>query len=176
MGHFFFLHLQCSLVTQHSQHPTFFRFPRGRARDLTQDRIHREREKVLLAPFLCIYKYSGFTESLRELNLTAKFSKLCPTLMSKIDFIFSFKKFYWSIVDLQCCDNFCCKTKWFSYAKDCFYNSRTTFMVIGQICHGLSSCCINCFLMAQSLKVLQPPNTFSSMLPLDVKRFLVSYQ
>ena len=26
-----------------------------------------------------------------------------------------FKKFYWSIVDLQCCDNFWITTKWFSY-------------------------------------------------------------
>ena len=24
-------------------------------------------------------------------------------------------KFYWSIVDLQWCENFCCMTKWFSY-------------------------------------------------------------
>ena len=29
-------------------------------------------------------------------------------------FIFS-KKFCGSMVDLQCCDNFCCTTKWFSY-------------------------------------------------------------
>ena len=26
-----------------------------------------------------------------------------------------FLKFYWSIVDLQCCDNFCSSTAWFSY-------------------------------------------------------------
>ena len=28
---------------------------------------------------------------------------------------FSFKKFYWSTVDLQCCVNFCCIAKWLSY-------------------------------------------------------------
>ena len=28
---------------------------------------------------------------------------------------FSFFKFYWNRVDLQCCDNFCYTTKWFSY-------------------------------------------------------------
>ena len=28
---------------------------------------------------------------------------------------FHFLKFYWSIVDLQYCDNFYCTTKWFSY-------------------------------------------------------------
>ena len=28
---------------------------------------------------------------------------------------FHFLKCYWTIVDLQCCDNFCWITKWFSY-------------------------------------------------------------
>ena len=32
----------------------------------------------------------------------------------KIFFLF-LVKFYWSIVDLQCCDNFFCTPKWFSY-------------------------------------------------------------
>ena len=27
----------------------------------------------------------------------------------------SFKNFYWSIFDLQCCVNFCCKAEWLSY-------------------------------------------------------------
>ena len=30
-------------------------------------------------------------------------------------FIFSQILFYWSIVDLQCCVNFCCSAKWFSF-------------------------------------------------------------
>ena len=37
--------------------------------------------------------------------------KWCITLC---DF-FHFLKFYWSIVDLQCCDNFHCTTKWSSH-------------------------------------------------------------
>lgn len=37
--------------------------------------------------------------------------------------IFSFVKFYWSTVDIQCC-NFCCTTKWFNYTYThihCFF-------------------------------------------------------
>ena len=30
-------------------------------------------------------------------------------------FVFFFNLFYWSIVDLQCCANFCCTAEWFSY-------------------------------------------------------------
>ena len=28
-----------------------------------------------------------------------------------------FLKFYWRTADLQCCDNCCCTTKWFSYTR-----------------------------------------------------------
>ena len=30
---------------------------------------------------------------------------------------FKIKLFYWSLVDLQCCDNFCCIAKWFGYTN-----------------------------------------------------------
>ena len=30
-------------------------------------------------------------------------------------FLFCLLKIYWNIFDSQCCDNFCCTTKWFNY-------------------------------------------------------------
>ena len=36
---------------------------------------------------------------------------LLPTHLTEI----FFNLFYWSIVDLQCCVNFCCTAQWFSY-------------------------------------------------------------
>ena len=44
-----------------------------------------------------------------------KVSKLFHVCLSVFFFFFHFLKFYWSRVDLQCCDNFCYTTKWFSY-------------------------------------------------------------
>ena len=40
---------------------------------------------------------------------------------------FHFSKFYWSIIDLQCCDNFCCKTKGCSYARTHMHSFSDSF-------------------------------------------------
>ena len=47
---------------------------------------------------------------------------LFQKIFQKCVLVFSYETFffknlpYWSIVDLQCCVNFCCRVKWFSYA------------------------------------------------------------
>ena len=38
-----------------------------------------------------------------------------------------FCKFYWSIVGLQCCDNFCCATNWFSYTYTPIHSFSDSF-------------------------------------------------
>ena len=46
-------------------------------------------------------------------NPDLRFLSFWPHGNAKIPFFK--KKFYWSIVNLQCCDNFSCTTEWFSY-------------------------------------------------------------
>ena len=48
-----------------------------------------------------------------------------------------FFKFYWCVVDLQGCDNFCCARKWFSYT--CTHiHSRSDFFPTDSNSHRLS--------------------------------------
>ena len=52
-------------------------------------------------------------------------------LLLCLTFFFSFK-FYWSIVDWQCCDNFCWRTKWFSSMYThihSFFNSSPMWII-----------------------------------------------
>ena len=60
---------------------------------------------------------------------------LSPNHWTTREFCF-FKKFYWSIVDLQCCVNFCCIAKWFSYTCTRIYISYFMFFSI-MICHRI---------------------------------------
>ena len=43
------------------------------------------------------------------------FTQCCCWHLSSCQFFFHFLKFYWSKVDLQCCDHFFWSTEWFSY-------------------------------------------------------------
>ena len=38
--------------------------------------------------------------------------------------------FYWSVIDLHCCVNYCCTEKWFSYAYMCVYIYTYCFLNI----------------------------------------------
>ena len=43
-----------------------------------------------------------------------------------------YRKFYWSIIDLQGCDNFCCTAKWFSFTcshTHCLSDSFPTYII-----------------------------------------------
>ena len=48
-------------------------------------------------------------------------------LPKKVFNLYYFLKLFWSIIDLQCCDNFCCMKKWFSYTCTCIHSLSDSF-------------------------------------------------
>ena len=50
-----------------------------------------------------------------DLNKNKKQSQEVHSVWFHLYNVLIFFKFIWSVVDLQCSDNFCCTTKWFSY-------------------------------------------------------------
>ena len=52
-----------------------------------------------------------------------------PAVLFFLFFFFHFLKFYWSVIDLQCCDNFCHTTKWFSYTYAHIHSSSDSFPI-----------------------------------------------
>ena len=77
----------------------------------------------LCNPILDLYCHYSHLRS--QTHLTT-----CWSTAALFYFFFNFFKFYWNIVDLQGCGNFCCATEWFSYTcahiSDSFSTQSTT--------------------------------------------------
>ena len=92
--------------------------------------------------------------------------------------IFLFKKilFYWCKVDLQCCVNFSCPAKWFSYTYSQYTQSFFRFfsiavyhgiLIISSLCHIGIPCCLSTLYIIVCVCLTQTSNTsFPQNLPL----------
>ena len=77
--------------------------------------------------------------------------------------------FYWSIFDLQCCVNFYCTAKWFSYTHIyilfhiLFYYSLSQDIEYSSLCWTVGHCCLSilyiivCILLISNSQSIPPP-------------------
>ena len=93
--------------------------------------------------------------------------------ISNLDILFfNFKKFYWSIVDLQCCDNSCCTAKWFSYIFTQFILFQILFLYIFHRILGRVFLCfikVPCWLTTPYTRVHIPVSNPNPFLPPPVR-------
>ena len=106
--------------------------------------------------------WGGKTEELLIKRQTHDSAYLCAQTLPDLQHlcymllwtVFLFKKvlFYWSKVDLQCCVNFSCPAKWFSYCYTQYTQSFFRFfsilvyqgtLNISSLCHIGRPCCLS---------------------------------
>ena len=105
--------------------------------------------------------------------------KFVPTYSSAFLSIYFFK-FYLSTVDLQCCVNFCCIAKWFSYTYIILFHILFHYHLsqdteYSSPCYTVGVCCLSTLYISLHLLIPNsqfiPPPTF---LPLIIHKSVLS--